>query len=68
MTKIRFELRTFSFDTILNHHLSQKLKPIGKCNFNNLINHLINTLNEKKMLFSHSASLNWILCKFVMFW
>jgi hypothetical protein len=40
--KSRFELRTFGFDTMLNHHLSQKLKLIGRCKFN----HLINTLTK----------------------
>lgn len=36
----RFDLRTFDFDTMLNHHLSQKLKLIGIGKFNNLINTL----------------------------
>jgi hypothetical protein len=40
MTELRFELMTFGFDTMLNHHLSQKFKQIGK----NKFNHLINTL------------------------
>jgi hypothetical protein len=40
MTESRFELRTFGSDTMLNHHLSQKLKLIGRSKFN----HLINTL------------------------
>jgi hypothetical protein len=40
MTESRFELNTFDFDTMLNHHLSQKLKLIGRVKFN----HLINTL------------------------
>jgi len=41
MTESRFELKTFGSDTILNYHLSQKLKLIGIGKFN----HLINTLN-----------------------
>jgi hypothetical protein len=28
---------TFDYNTMLNHHLSQKLKRIGICEFNNLI-------------------------------
>jgi hypothetical protein len=36
----RSELKTFGFDTILNYHLSQKLKLIERGKFN----HLINTL------------------------
>jgi hypothetical protein len=42
MTESRFELRTFGSDTMLNHHLSQKLKLIGRGKFN----HLINTLTR----------------------
>jgi hypothetical protein len=42
----RFELRTFGSDTMLNYHLSQKLKLIGRGKFN----HLINTLTYKSML------------------
>jgi hypothetical protein len=38
----RFELRTFGFDTMLDYHLSQKLKLIGRGKFN----HLINTLTR----------------------
>jgi hypothetical protein len=34
-----------SFDTMLNHYLSQKLKLIGRCKFN----HLINTLTVTKI-------------------
>jgi hypothetical protein len=33
MTKSRFELKTFDFDTILNYHLSQNVKLIGKEEF-----------------------------------
>jgi len=35
-----FELKTFIFDTMLNHYLFQKLKLIEKCKFNYLINTL----------------------------
>ena len=46
----RFELKTFVFDTMLNHHLFQKFKLIGKNKFNHLINsftlHLM-SLKEK---------------------
>jgi hypothetical protein len=34
----RFEFKIFGSDTILNHHLSQKLKFIGRDKFNHLIN------------------------------
>jgi hypothetical protein len=40
MKKSKFELKIFGSDTMLNHHLSQKLKLIGRDKFN----HLINTL------------------------
>jgi hypothetical protein len=40
MTESRFELRTFSSDTMLNYHLFQKLKLIGRGKFNRLINTL----------------------------
>jgi hypothetical protein len=40
MIKSKFELKTFDFDTMLNHHLSQKLKLIGKSKFNHFINNL----------------------------
>jgi hypothetical protein len=33
MTESRFELRTFGSDTMLNHHLSQKFKLIGRGKF-----------------------------------
>jgi hypothetical protein len=33
----RFKLKTFGFGTMLNHHLSQKLKLIGRDKFNYLI-------------------------------
>jgi hypothetical protein len=36
--KSRFELIALDFDTMLNHHLSQKFKLIGKDEFNHLIN------------------------------
>ena len=32
----RFELRTTCSDTMINYHLSQKLKPLRKCEFNHL--------------------------------
>jgi hypothetical protein len=44
MTKSRFELKIFRSDTMLNHHLSQKLKLIGRGKFNHLINTLTYTL------------------------
>jgi hypothetical protein len=34
----RFELKIFGSDTMLNHHLSQKLKLIGRGKFKHLIN------------------------------
>jgi hypothetical protein len=40
MKESRLELRTFGSNTMLNYHLSQKLKLIGRDKFN----HLINTL------------------------
>jgi hypothetical protein len=39
-----FELKTFCFDTTLNHHLCQNLKLIEKKKFNHLINTL--TMSE----------------------
>jgi hypothetical protein len=51
MTELRFELMTFGFDTMLNHHLSQKLKQIGKSKFN----HLINTLT----IFKQGGETEW---------
>jgi hypothetical protein len=38
MTETKFELKTFGSDTMLNHHLAQKLKLIGT----DLINILTN--------------------------
>ena len=32
----RFELRTTCSDTMINYHLSQKLNPLRKCEFNHL--------------------------------
>jgi hypothetical protein len=40
MIEIRFELKTFGYNTMLNYHLSQKLKLIGR----GKINYLITTL------------------------
>jgi hypothetical protein len=37
LTESRFDLKTFGFDPMLNHRLSQKLKLIGKSKFNYLI-------------------------------
>ena len=37
LMKLRFELRTFNSDTMLNHHLSHKLKLIERDKFNYLI-------------------------------
>jgi hypothetical protein len=45
MTETRFKLRTFGFDTMLNYHLLQKLKLIGRDKFN----YLINTIYKKKI-------------------
>jgi hypothetical protein len=36
--EIRFELKTFGSDTMLNHHLFRKLKLIERDKFNHLIN------------------------------
>jgi hypothetical protein len=47
MTESRFELRTFGSDTMLNHHLSQKLKLIGRGKFNHLINTLKHATNVR---------------------
>jgi len=41
MTDSKFKLMTFDYNTMLNHHLSQKFKPIEKGKLNNLINTLI---------------------------
>jgi hypothetical protein len=49
LTDTRFKLTTFCFDTMLNYHLSQKLKPIGIGKFNHLINTLTKT-NQVLML------------------
>jgi hypothetical protein len=38
MMKSRFELMTFGFDTMLNHHLPQRFKLIRRDEFNHLIN------------------------------
>jgi hypothetical protein len=38
MESIRLALRTFGSDTILNHHLSQKLKLVGRDKFNRYFN------------------------------
>jgi hypothetical protein len=35
--KLRFDSMTFGSDIMLNYQLSQKLKLIGKCEFNHLI-------------------------------
>jgi hypothetical protein len=43
MTESRFKLETFCSDTMLNHHLSQKLKLIRRVKFNYLIDTLKNT-------------------------
>jgi hypothetical protein len=40
MMELRFELKTFSFNTMLNHYLFQKFKLIGIGKFNYLINTL----------------------------
>jgi hypothetical protein len=48
---------TFDFDTMLNHHLSKKLKLIGRVKFN----HLTNTLTpqeEHNMLTLYTADQN----------
>jgi hypothetical protein len=37
----RFDLITFSTDTMLNHKLSKELKLIERCKFNHLISTLI---------------------------
>jgi hypothetical protein len=42
MTESTFKLRTLGSDTMLNYHLSQKLKLIGRDKFN----HYINTLTK----------------------
>ena len=36
LTKLRFNLKTFDSDTMLNHYFSHKLKLIRRCKFNNL--------------------------------
>jgi hypothetical protein len=46
--ELRFELKTFDYDTMLNYHLFQKLKLIGRSKFNHLINTL--TVNTSKKL------------------
>jgi hypothetical protein len=45
MTESRFEFKIFGSDAMLNQHLSQKLKLIGRGKFN----HLINTLTVMKV-------------------
>jgi len=51
MIESRFELRTFGFDTMLNHHLSQKFKLIEIGKFNHLIKTLtLSVLLAKKKL------------------
>lgn len=44
MMESRFEFKTFGSDTMLNHHLSKKLKLVGIGKFN----HLTNTLKDYK--------------------
>jgi hypothetical protein len=46
MTKSKFELKTFSSDTMLNFHLSKKLKLIERNKFNHIINTLIILFNK----------------------
>ena len=43
LTKSRFDPKTFDSDVMLNHHLSQKYKLIGRETFNHLIITLTNT-------------------------
>jgi hypothetical protein len=38
-----FELMTFNFDYMLNHHLACELKLIGNSKFNNLANTITKT-------------------------
>ena len=49
MIESRFKLKTFGFDNMLNHQLSQKLKLIGRGKFN----HLTNTLTISDVLDPH---------------
>jgi hypothetical protein len=46
MTDSRFELMTFGSDTMLDYHLFQKFKLIGR----GKLNHLINTLTISALL------------------
>jgi hypothetical protein len=50
--ELRFELITSGFDTMLNHHLSQNFKLIGRDEFNYLVNILthmiIGVTNQEK--------------------
>jgi len=57
MTEIMFELRTFGFDTMLNHHLFQKLKLIRIGKFT----HLINTLT----VIYNFISFKFLTCRFL---
>jgi hypothetical protein len=41
----KFEFKTFSSNTMLNHHLSQKVKLIGRGKFNYLIITLTSNLD-----------------------
>jgi hypothetical protein len=45
LMKLRFELMTFGSNTLLNHHLFQKFKLIGRDKFNHLIN-ILSALNS----------------------
>jgi len=49
---LRFELKTFGSDTMLNYHLSQKFKFIGRSKFN----YLINTLTFFLFLFNSNST------------
>ena len=56
LTELKFDLRTFGFDTMLNHHLSKKLKLIERDKFNHLINTLI-PVEKTKVIVNNLARL-----------
>jgi hypothetical protein len=58
LTKLKFDLRTFSSDTMLNHQLSQKLKLIRIGKFNHL------TINLTKISLSQIRLLRFSICFF----
>jgi hypothetical protein len=58
--ELRFKLKTFGFDTMLNHQLSKKLKLIGRGKFNYLINILTisDVLDPHPIVSSFGCKLN----------